>query len=456
MKNLPIVEVNNLSKIYRVYNKPQDRLKELLSLNNKTYAFITKAIDNISFSIEKGDRLGILGENGSGKTTLLKMLSHVLTPTNGTYYVRGKISSLLELGTGFNPELTGKENFYQNGMVYGYEKKELGERFNLVHEFSELGNFIDHPVKSYSSGMFLRLAFSCAVFVDPDILIIDEALSVGDIYFQNKCYQKIKSLIDHGTTFIYVSHNPDSTKSLCNKGIMLRKGKIEQIGEAEHVSNHYTKYLYEKQNKSTWWIEESEKSENEHTNIQTLGYEKKSKTKKESKKNIAFKISKNFKNRIAQFRCGTGYAVITEVELFNSIGEITKEIRYRDKVAIRVYIEFYAAPKDNLSLGVGLRDSNGIEIIQFTTLTEGVKLGSKNCRREIIELKFENKLIPGDYSIAVGLAELVPSINWSPYYEIEVIVDYCPGCYQFKVSRNIEKPIWGKVGVPVVIDKYSI
>jgi lipopolysaccharide transport system ATP-binding protein len=340
-------------------------------------------------------------------------------------------------------------------MLYGYTKKELEERFYWVHDFSELYEFIDQPVKSYSSGMHVRLAFSCAVFVEPEILVIDEALSVGDIYFQNKCYHKIKSLIDTGTTFIYVSHNPDTIKSLCNKGMMLQKGKIEQIGDAEYVSNHYTKYLYEKQNKSAWWIEETKNMGKDSQNSQPVDYEKRSTLEREIVKNIDFKISENFKNRIAQFRCGTGAARITNVELINSFGEITNEIKFGDNVRIRAYIEYYKdINKDNLSLGVGLRDLNGIEIIQFTTLTENLRIGGKNINREIIEFKFKNRLTPGDYSIAVGLAELTPSINWPPYYDIDVIVDYCPGCYPFKVSSEIEKAIWGKVGISVEIQKY--
>lgn len=453
MNNLPIVEVNNLSKIYRVYNKPQDRLKELLSLSNKTYAFITKAIDNISFSIDKGDRLGILGENGSGKTTLLKMLSHVLTPTKGTFYVRGKISSLLELGTGFNPELTGKENFYQNGMVYRYTRKELNKRYYEVCDFSELNEFIDQPVKNYSSGMFLRLAFSCAIFVDPDILVIDEAISVGDIYFQNKCYHQIKSLIDkNGTTLIYVSHNPDSIKSLCNKALMLRKGKIAEIGEAEYVSDCYTGFLYEKQNRSKWWKE----SKTETIEEDSLRINHDAKLENEKEKINEFKVSEKFKNRISHIRGGTGSARITDVELINTSGEATEEIKFGEKVTIKVYLEYYVEPKDNFSMGVGIRDLQGIEIIHFLSLAEGLKIGGKGIKREIIDFQFENKLVPGDYTIAIGLAEMIPSITFPHYYETGLVADYCPGCYQFKVGLEVEKSIWGKVAIPVKVKKYSI
>jgi lipopolysaccharide transport system ATP-binding protein len=239
--------------------------------------------------------------------------------------------------------------------------------------------------------------------------------------------------------------------------MMLQKGKIMQIGEAEYVSNHYTKYLYEKQNKSNWWIEETKNRKIDSKNAQSDYYEKSSTLEGGKKKDIDFKISQNFNNRVAQFRCGNGAARITEVELINSFGEITNKISFGEKITIRVYIEYYKdTNKNNLSLGIGLRDLHGVEIIQFTTLAEDLKIGGKDINREIIEFQFENKLTPGDYSIAVGIAELTPSINWPPYYDIEGIVDYCPGCYPFKVPTDIEKPIWGKVGIPVDIQKYSI
>jgi lipopolysaccharide transport system ATP-binding protein len=456
-EDFPIVEVNELSKIYRVYQKPIDRLKELFFSNGKKYSFTVKALDNISFAIEKGDRLGILGENGSGKSTLLKVLSHVLTPTSGTYSVRGKVSSLLEMGTGFNPELTGRENFYQNGMVYGYTKRELNDRFNLVHDFSELDDFIHQPVKNYSSGMFVRLAFSCAIFVDPEILIIDEALSVGDIYFQSKCYYKIKSLIDNGVTFIYVSHNPDSIKSLCNKGIFLHKGKIEHIGDSEYVSNCYNKYFFEKKNRSKWYVyKDKDEKEKDSDKAELLNNNSKSYKVNNITNPIEFKVSEKFKNRVKQFRGGTGNARITAVELINSLGKITEEIKFGEKAAVRVYIKYAVEPKENFSIGVGFRDIQGIEIFHFFTLSEGVTIGGNDISREVVEFQFVNKLTPGDYTIAIGLADMVPSVTTPPYYDVDVVADYCPGCYQFKVPYDIEKPIWGKVGVPFTIKKYLV
>src|SRR5262245_19848508 len=192
-KNGSAIEVQNVSKLYHTYSNPQHRLLEILSGGRKRYARETRALDSVSFTLEQGARLGIVGENGSGKTTLLKVLAGVLTPSSGSVQVHGRVSALLDLGAGFNPQLPGKENIRQFCMLHGMRREEIEEAIPNIIKFSELKDAIDHPVKTYSSGMAVRLGFSCAVYVKPDIFIVDEALSVGDAYFQNKCMHIIKS-----------------------------------------------------------------------------------------------------------------------------------------------------------------------------------------------------------------------------------------------------------------------
>lgn len=233
------IKVENLTKIYHLYDKPQDRLKEALNPFKKSYHHDFYALENISFEVKRGETVGIIGKNGAGKSTLLKIITGVLTPTEGKITVNGKIASLLELGAGFNPEMTGMENIYLNGTLMGFTKEEMDKKVDAITEFANIGEFIYQPVKMYSSGMFARLAFSVAINVDAEILIVDEALSVGDMLFQAKCIAKMTSLMEEGTTILFVSHDIHAVRSLCNRGVYLKNGKAVLIGEAGEVVDRY-------------------------------------------------------------------------------------------------------------------------------------------------------------------------------------------------------------------------
>jgi len=237
--NNTAIKVENLSKIYRLYDKPQDRLKEALHPFKKKYHHDFHALDSISFEVKKGETVGIIGKNGAGKSTLLKIITGVLTPTTGSVKINGKVASLLELGAGFNPEMTGLENIYLNGTLMGFTKEEMDQRIDAITEFANIGEFIYQPVKMYSSGMFARLAFSVAINVDADILIVDEALSVGDMLFQAKCMTKMTQLMKEGMTILFVSHDIHAVRSLCQTGIYLENGKTVMIGEAGKVVDRY-------------------------------------------------------------------------------------------------------------------------------------------------------------------------------------------------------------------------
>jgi len=233
------IKVSNLTKIYHLYDKPQDRLKEALNPFKKSYHHDFYALHEISFDVKKGETVGIIGKNGAGKSTLLKIITGVLTPTSGSVVVQGKVASLLELGAGFNPEMTGLENIYLNGTLMGFNKEEMDLKIEAITEFANIGEFIYQPVKMYSSGMFARLAFSVAINVDADILIVDEALSVGDMLFQAKCIAKMTSLMEEGMTILFVSHDIHAVRSLCNKGVYLENGKTILVGEAGEVVDRY-------------------------------------------------------------------------------------------------------------------------------------------------------------------------------------------------------------------------
>ena len=238
------VEVRNVSKVFKRYKKPVHRLLELFT--GRSYHEGFSALKNISFSVPFGQVLGIVGENGAGKSTLLKILAGTLNPSSGEVTLRGKVAALLELGAGFHPEFTGRQNIYLNASLLGLTEQEIREREADIIAFSELKDFIDRPVKTYSSGMYVRLAFSIATSVDPDILIIDEALAVGDQHFQKKCIDRMLEFCKGGKTVIFCSHNLYQVNLLCEKAIWLHNGKIEMMGDTEDVTRHYEDFSLEK------------------------------------------------------------------------------------------------------------------------------------------------------------------------------------------------------------------
>jgi len=242
------LEVQNVSKVYRLYAKPVDRLKELITRRPHHQSFV--ALENISFSIPFGETLGIIGANGAGKSTLLKILAGTLTPTTGTVINHGRVAALLELGAGFHPEFTGRQNIYLNASLMGLSKAEIKEREHDIIDFSELGNFIDRPVKTYSSGMYVRLAFSIATTVDPDILIIDEALSVGDQHFQKKCIDRMVHFRKAGKTILFCSHSMYLVEELCRQAIWLANGRMQNYGATPDVIGAYLAYLENMENRA--------------------------------------------------------------------------------------------------------------------------------------------------------------------------------------------------------------
>lgn len=237
------IEVNNVTKIYRLYDKPSDRLREALSPSGKSLHKDFYALRDVSFHVGKGETLGIIGINGSGKSTVLKIITGVLTPSEGEVKTDGKISALLELGAGFNMEYTGIENVYMNGTMMGYSRKEMDARLPGILEFADIGDFAYQPVKSYSSGMFVRLAFALAINVDPEILIVDEALSVGDVFFQAKCYRRMEELRKSGTTILMVTHDMSSVLKYCDRTVILNRGRKVAEGKPGEMVDLYKRIL---------------------------------------------------------------------------------------------------------------------------------------------------------------------------------------------------------------------
>ena len=233
------IRVHNLSKHYHIYDHPRDRLLQMLWRGKKQFYRNFHALEDVSFEIAKGETVGIIGRNGAGKSTLLQLICGTLTPSHGQIEVNGRVAALLELGTGFNPEYSGRDNVMINAAILGLSPEETAARYDDIVEFADIGDFINQPVKTYSSGMYVRLAFSVAIHVHPDILIIDEALSVGDAFFQAKCMTRMRQMIDQGATLLFISHDIGAVKAICQKVIWLEHGKIRQQGPTNEVANLY-------------------------------------------------------------------------------------------------------------------------------------------------------------------------------------------------------------------------
>ncbi|MGK6939810.1 ABC transporter ATP-binding protein [Pseudomonas aeruginosa] len=249
------IKVENLSKCYQIYDQPRDRLKQfvlprmqqLIGRPPSQYYREFWALKDVSFDVKKGESVGIIGRNGSGKSTLLQIITGTLAPTSGSTTTNGRIAALLELGSGFNPEFTGRENVYLNGALLGFSADQINEKFDAIAAFADIGEHLDQPVKTYSSGMLVRLAFAVQVQVEPEILIVDEALAVGDALFQKRCFQRIEKLVSDGTTLLFVSHDQESVRTLTNRALLLNKGRSIEWGLSSEVVLSYRKLLHDEE-----------------------------------------------------------------------------------------------------------------------------------------------------------------------------------------------------------------
>lgn len=242
MSSEPAVSVQALTKQYLMYRKPSDRLWQMLFRGRRTFYRTHPALTDVSFEVPRGQVLGIIGRNGSGKSTLLQILCGTVQPTAGVATANGRVAALLELGAGFNPEFTGRENVYLNAQILGLTEREVDQRFDAIAAFADIGEFIERPVKTYSSGMYVRLAFAVAAMVEPDILIVDEALAVGDVRFQMKCINHIKRLKEQGTTILFVSHATEQVKRFCDRALWLHQGRVVELGPAVDVCDRYESF----------------------------------------------------------------------------------------------------------------------------------------------------------------------------------------------------------------------
>lgn len=376
------ISLENISKCFKRYAKPVDRLKEIL-LPQKNHAQIFWALRDINLNVTRGEALGIIGQNGSGKSTLLQIIAKTLTPTTGEVVVNGRVSALLELGSGFNPEFTGRQNVFFNGQILGLSQQEIATKLDEIIKFAEIGDFIEQPVKTYSSGMFVRLAFAVAVSVNPDILIVDEALAVGDIYFQQKCFERIQELKKLGTTLLFVSHDSTAVYKLCDRAILIESGKALLDGSPKQVIDLYEAKLLKKRD-----------THSESVEIQIVA-------KPDSPDQETSSSDQVLEEVIIQ----SSEVSVKFVQLLDENGQVVDSVISEEALQLSIGLLFLQG-FDDLHIGFKVRDRTGEVIFETNTFAMREKIGKvyNGTFLEVI-FRFHVPLREGEYTISLGVAD---------------------------------------------------
>lgn len=422
MSNDVAIKVESISKAYKLYEKPVDRLKEALHPFGKKYHRDFFALQNVSFEIKRGETVGVIGKNGSGKSTLLKIITGIVTPSAGRIEVHGKIAALLELGAGFNTEFTGIENIYMSGTVMGFSRAEMEARLDDIMAFADIGDFIRQPVKTYSSGMFARLAFAVNANVNPDILIVDEALAVGDMFFQAKCVDRMKRMMDDGVTILFVSHDSGVVKGLCQRGILLNQGSVALDSSADAAVEEYFRIRVQGEQAVLAPTQQSDAL------VATVSG---------AHKHIFFGDNCAFCERAQYQRIQNGKAEFYNVQLLNLAGEAISQVAYGQKVILRMEVVARSTIRE-LGFGYHIRSSTGVDLVYSDSVLENKMLYDvKNGEQYVIDWQFDMCLQAGTYNILCGMS--IP-INLA-----DSRVDFCdlvPCALQFSVLPEMEKRLY--------------
>ena len=424
-----VIKIENVTKKFKLYSDRPLSIKENIVRGMKNTYKEFYALNDVSFEVKKGSTIGLIGKNGSGKSTLLKMINRTMFPDKGKITINGKIASLIELGAGFHPELSGRENIYNNATIFGFSKEEIDKRLPEIIEFSELEEFIDNTLRTYSSGMYARLAFSVAIHVDADILLVDEILGVGDINFQSKCANKIYEMKRNGTTIILVTHDMSTIDRLCDYAVWLDHGKKIAEGSPKEIQNAYLKYMAEEQEERQKLEETKEKMKEEEKDIEV---------EKEAVRKKITHLGEHF---------GNGNVIFTSCKLLDEKGVDRRSFNTGQKIKLQTEYLCQVDPK-NLQVNIGFEISNtqGIYIYGTNTSREGYKK-IKLQKKGIIEVELEDlKLLPGDYNIGIAIADLEEKASYDHYRSIA----------QFKIYSNIHDVGLVRLGHKFIIDNKEI
>lgn len=426
------IVVKNLTKTYRLYESSKKRILEGLFPFVKQQHKDFNALSNLSFCVKKGEIVGIIGKNGSGKSTLLKIITGVLTPTAGEVKINGRISALLELGTGFNPEYTGMENIFLSGTLNGIPREEMQKRVSDILDFAEIGDFINQPVKNYSSGMFVRLAFAVAVSVDPEILIVDEALSVGDAAFQAKCMSRMIQIMKRGATVLFVTHDMDIIKRLCERCIYLNHGEIVEEGPAAKLADIYLRNAREDMNR-----EHSSRQQEKERDLKGDGRQSCSGKRDPG----AGYEDPEFEKKARLFREGDGKARVIRAELKDENGTEQVNFEYNQKMHLKIYVQFYTALSDVI-VGYHIRDGKNTELVGSDLQFEEQQLLSGN-EGDIFCIEYFARLplMAGAYNMTLVVSSLVDQKTAYIFH------DLIENAKVFEVGENKSARLWNKVYV---------
>lgn len=398
------IKITNLTKIYKLYDRNRDRLKDSLGLSKKANYKEHYALKNVDMEVKTGESVGIIGVNGSGKSTILKIITGVLNATSGDVQINGRISALLELGAGFNMEYTGLENVYLNGTMMGFTEKEIDERLQEILDFADIGEFINQPVKTYSSGMFVRLAFAVAINIDPEILIVDEALSVGDVFFQAKCYHKFEEFKKLGKTILFVSHDLTSIAKYCDRVILLNKGVKLAEGNPKDMVNMYKKLLVHQLDEET--LEDvsgksaiGEKSEDRST----------------------WKNHFEINPTITDY--GEKQAEIVDFAIIDQYGAYSSIIEKGSVYQVKAKVRFHETVKNPI-FTITIKNKQGTDITGTNTMFERIETGTVSAGEErIVTYEQKMNLQGGDYLLSLGCTGYVGD-NFVVYHRLYDLVSF--------------------------------
>ena len=372
------IQATNVSKCYHLYDKAQDRLKQaifphlhrLLGMSVTSYAREFWALKDVCFEVKRGETVGIIGRNGSGKSTLLQIIAGTLDVTRGEVQVHGRVAALLELGSGFNPEFTGRENVYINAAIQGLSKNEIDARFDDIAAFADIGEFLEQPIKTYSSGMLMRLAFAVNTCIEPEILVVDEALGVGDVPFQSKCYKRLRRLVDDGKSVLFVSHDISTVRSICSRALWLKNGRAELWGDAKTVSKEYERFCWAEQGVA---LNSSSSSTSptgqENTDGDLIAYPGSESIVLHSVPSLLFEGNHIFEQNRLRSRIGTGAVIIRNFLVMNEAGDVVTDCNYDEQLRVYAYVELCESVDSQFVLAVRLRDLKGTFIYSINDLT---------------------------------------------------------------------------------------
>jgi ABC-type polysaccharide/polyol phosphate transport system ATPase subunit len=409
----PVISVRGVGKMYRIYERPQDRLKQMIWRGRRQYGREFWALYDVSLDVRRGETVGVIGRNGSGKSTLLQIIAGTLQPTVGEVAVRGRVAALLELGSGFNPEFSGRENVFLNGALLGIGREQMAERFDEIAAFADIGDFIEQPVKTYSSGMFARLAFAIGIHIEPDVFIVDEALSVGDVFFQSRCARKLDEYRQRGGTLLFVTHDTYTLERICQRSLVLHRGRHAFEGPTADAVNVY--YQIERGGELAPGSVEGERPEPGPQAVELR----------------------------REYVTGDGSAYIESLSISDEQGRPTTTFQVGEWMHLTMQVRF-ERDVEQFDAGFGLRDRLGVLIggahsFYRQQFYESVRVGE---RRQVYA-RVQLAVTPDTYLLVAGVARTYSLQHWEEYY---VLWDCCA------IAVVGQKYFWGQSYLPNQID----